>query len=235
MLGKEKDMIFNLKEQIKDFVKDVGKGEIEIYNEFSLQHELGIFLKKKIAGNNKNIKVQFERNVEYFFKEEKEFVKKEIDISVFEKNEISETKIAAIELKFPRNGQYPEQMFSFCKDIKFAEELTKAGFKEAFVVIFVDDHLFYEDKKENKEPIYQYFRGKDENGLIKAYKPLSGEIQKPTGNKKEKVVLSGSYKIEWHPVVNSENIEKVSKELNINKEKLEEFKYTLIEVSKKDE
>ncbi len=30
---------------------------------------------------------------------------------------------AVVELKFPRNGQHPEQMYSFCKDIVFAEQL----------------------------------------------------------------------------------------------------------------
>ncbi len=28
-----------------------------------------------------------------------------------------------LELKYPRNGQHPEQMFSFCKEIAFVEEL----------------------------------------------------------------------------------------------------------------
>lgn len=38
----------------------------------------------------------------------------------------------AIELKYPLNGQYPEQMFSFVKDIKFMEEMKELGFNEAY-------------------------------------------------------------------------------------------------------
>ena len=32
-------------ELVKTFVEFVAKGEIEVYNEFSLQHEVGIFLR----------------------------------------------------------------------------------------------------------------------------------------------------------------------------------------------
>lgn len=52
----------DLDRQIADFAQAVGRGEIEIYNEFSLQHELGIFLRASLPG----CKVQFERNVSHF-------------------------------------------------------------------------------------------------------------------------------------------------------------------------
>lgn len=47
---------------VKKFIDKIRKNEIEVYNEFSLQHELGIFLRSQI----KDVKVQFERNVSYF-------------------------------------------------------------------------------------------------------------------------------------------------------------------------
>ena len=125
---------------IESFAEKVCAGEVEIYNESSLQHELGIFLRNRLQ----NMKIQFERNVSYFRLSNINFVKKEIDISVFEIKDNTIFLEAAIELKYPRNGQYPEQMFSFCKDIQFAEQLKQAGFQNAFVVIFADDHLFYE-------------------------------------------------------------------------------------------
>ena len=50
-----------MKKIIDSFVAEIKSKSIEIYNEFSLQHELGILLRNKI--NNK--KVQFERNVGY--------------------------------------------------------------------------------------------------------------------------------------------------------------------------
>jgi len=48
---------------IAEFVETIRSGQTEIYNEFSLQHELGIFLRQKIPAS----KVQFERNVTHFF------------------------------------------------------------------------------------------------------------------------------------------------------------------------
>ena len=123
------------------FATEVGLGNIEIYNEFSLQHELGIFLRK----NLKNKKVQFERNVSFFGFNKNDYIKREIDIVIF--GITSSVPEVAIELKYPRNGQHPEQMFSFCKDVSFVEQLRESGFKAAYVVIFADDHLFYEGSK----------------------------------------------------------------------------------------
>lgn len=50
-----------MKRVIGSFAERIGRGEIEIYNEFSLQHELGIYLRNAIAGKQ----VQFERNVSF--------------------------------------------------------------------------------------------------------------------------------------------------------------------------
>lgn len=154
-----------------------------IYNEFSLQHELGIFLREKLS----NIyKVEFERNVNFFLGKEnsKKLIKKEIDIVVYDKER---NEKIAIELKHPLNGQYPEQMFSFIKDIKFLEELMEKGFTKCISLVLVKDKLFYEGKKE--EGIYKYFR---ENQTI------CGLINKPTGKQKEIIDLNGEYKINWN-------------------------------------
>ena len=122
---------------IHRFVQSVANGGTEIYNEFSLQHELGIFLRSALP----NYTVQFERNVCHFAPSKEPFTKREIDITVFSPDR-TELKYA-IELKYPRNGQYPEQMFSFCKDIAFAEELKAAGFAQAGLLIFADARPFY--------------------------------------------------------------------------------------------
>jgi hypothetical protein len=58
---------------IASFAAKVGSGNIEIYNEFSLQHELGIYLR----GSLNNKKVQFERNVSFFGLNKANFVKRE--------------------------------------------------------------------------------------------------------------------------------------------------------------
>ena len=52
----------NLKIIIDDFMNIVAAGKVEIYNEFSLQHELGIFLREKLTG----YKIEFERNTKFF-------------------------------------------------------------------------------------------------------------------------------------------------------------------------
>ena len=78
---------------LEEFMGLVAQKKVEIYNEFSFQHELGIFLRHHMP----NQKVQFERNVSFFtFKRMKQhFVKKEIDICVSSGQEL----FAAIELK----------------------------------------------------------------------------------------------------------------------------------------
>ena len=70
--------MLKLKDLVHDFFKTVTNQNIDLYNEFSLQHELGIFLREALT----TYKVQFERNVSYFTNDNKT-IKKEIDIAVF--------------------------------------------------------------------------------------------------------------------------------------------------------
>ncbi len=168
-----------LEEILSEYMKHVIAGEIEVYNEFSLQHELGIFLREKLPG----YKVQFERNTRFFGISNT--TKHEIDIVIFNDNERY-----AIELKYPLNGQYPEQMFAFVKDIKFMEELKKKGFDDTFCLTLVEDKNFYSGTKQ--DGIYAYFRGNT---------PVHGTIVKPTGKKDEQVEIMGSYLIEWKRTV----------------------------------
>lgn len=177
--------ILSMEEIIAAFANSVRDGDIELYNEFSLQHELGIYLRGHLPAK----KIQFERNVAFFGMKKADFVKREIDISIFDSSE--QGLEAAIELKYPRNGQYPEQMFSFCKDVSFTEQLLRAGCKKAYVVIFAEDRLFYEG---NQTGIYTYFRGGND---------LAGTIQKPTGRQETELQIQGRYSIEWRPVRNT--------------------------------
>lgn len=171
-----------LNDLIAPFISAVASGKVEVYNEFSLQQELGIFLRSSPP----QLKVQFERNVSFFFQDKSSFTKREIDISLFSPDD--KNLVFAVELKYPRNGQHPEQMFSFCKDIAFAEELAAAGFTRSALVIFADDHLFYRGPTVG---IYGFFRGG---------RPIHGRIQKPTGKKDEEVSIQGCYTVEWKPV-----------------------------------
>ena len=169
---------------LQNFFSRVAKGKVEIYNEFSLQHEIGIFLR---AMRGLTFKTQFERPFSFFEDlTQSDFVKKEIDIVVFTPGS---SEKYAFELKYPRNGQYPEQMFKACQDIFFLEQLHLSGFKRCYFLMVADHPLFYE--RGVKTSIYKYFR---------AGVPIHGRIEKPTGAKDEAVEISGSYRINWNTI-----------------------------------
>ena len=66
----------------------VERNQVEVYNEFSLQHELGVFLRNRLDA----YKVQFERNTKFFGISNT--IKHEIDIVVFNDNvDVSRTII----------------------------------------------------------------------------------------------------------------------------------------------
>jgi hypothetical protein len=172
-----------LKKIIEDFIKEITKGNIEIYNEFSVQFELAIFLRELVSSN---YKVQLERNIEYFQLEKNQFLKKEMDIVVFDQ-ELSEKY--CIEIKYPTNGQYPEQMFKMSKDIAFIEQLVEAGFNNAFLIVLAGDRPFY--MKKGGAEIYEMFRVRRE---------IKGEIIKPTGKRNKNINIKNEYKINWRPI-----------------------------------
>lgn len=174
-----------LARNIEDFIKAVASGEVEVYNEFSVQHELGILLRRELGG----YRVQFERNVSFFGLRKSSLEKREIDIVVTPKS--SNEPLCAIELEFPRNGQVPEQMFSFCKDIAFLEQLRAGGFESAYFLALADDPKFYTG---NATGIYGLFRGGS---------PITGTIGKPTGSRDKVVHVSGKYTASWQPVSGS--------------------------------
>lgn len=164
-----------IKKLLYEFMSMVEANQVEIYNEFSLQHELGIFLRNRLV----DYKVQFERNTKFF--DITETIKHEIDIVVY-----NDKEKYAVELKYPVNGQYPEQMYSFIKDILFMEQLKDNGFDATYSLTMVNDKNFYSGKK--TDGIYTYFRGGD---------VLQGTIDKPTGKREESVALKKRYKIKW--------------------------------------
>ena len=72
-----------IKQLIYEFINQLKLGQIDIYNEFSLQHELGIFLRDRLNG----LKIQFERNIKDLGYSPKElFKKREIDIAIFKES-----------------------------------------------------------------------------------------------------------------------------------------------------
>jgi hypothetical protein len=180
------DALLNLRQLVDDFFLFIQSKSIEIYNEFSLQHELGIFLREKLP----DYRIQFERNVSYFLINSKT-IKKEIDISIFNDDK---SERYAIELKHPLNGQYPEQMYSFVKDVKFMEQLKENGFTKTAVVVLASDRPFYEGR--SNQGIYKYFR----NEYM-----VYGDVLKPTGAMKGKefISLKGTYNFSWKSAGNN--------------------------------
>lgn len=172
--------MLDVNKAITAFFKQVEVGAIDIYNEFSLQHELGLFIRAQ--ARDSGYRVQYERPVGFFGLGTAGFVKKEIDISIVSSDG---NERIAIELKFPRNGQHPVQMFKFCQDICFVEQIVAAGFTAGFFIAAVDDPLFY---RGSASGIYSHFRG----GV-----PVHGMIQKPTGKRDEAVNICGTYTVEW--------------------------------------
>ncbi|MBO4699194.1 hypothetical protein J5690_06240 [bacterium] len=226
-------MSLNVKTLMVDFLtNEVAKGKVEVYNEFSLQHELGIYLRDQLK-NNPDYKVQFERNTKYFGfdlkdpeYEEEGKPKHEIDIAIFNADK---SEKYAIELKYPRNGQYPETMYSFCKDIKFMEQCKQNGFDETFCLTLVDvgkgrykdaeksgNPFFSKPLKQNnkyKSYIYEFFRADmfENNPELEkefsAKKPIrcdnDEQIKKPTKSTKTKEEFisfsNNKYLVNWQP------------------------------------
>ena len=89
----------DLKEKIKNFLEKAEK-EIIFYNEFSLQHELGIYLREELG---ENYIVEFERNVTYF------------DIKQLEYNEDFKKAFENKKQEFKEKKHISEEMFDFCK------------------------------------------------------------------------------------------------------------------------
>jgi hypothetical protein len=169
-----------LTDHVVRFFGLVAGGGIEIYNEFSLQHEFGIYLR---SNGPPHLKIQFERPVGFFSLKPLPYIKREIDIALFSLDQGSKL---AVELKFPRNGQYPEQMFKACQDIGFLEQLVDGGFDGGVFVIAVDDPLFF--RGDGKSDLYRCFR---------AGHPIHGVVQKPTGARDQTVTISGTHTITW--------------------------------------
>lgn len=169
--------------EVPKFFELVRSNDVEIYNEFSLQHELGIVLRSRVPAP---AKIHFERPVGFFQPRTAEYEKKEIDISIFTPDRADRV---AIELKFPRNGQYPEQMFKACSDIAFLEQLVRGGFSAGIFVMAADDPLFRTGR--DVDGIYAHFR---------VGSPIAGRIRKPTGKSDRTITMRGRYVIEWHSV-----------------------------------
>nr|AIE98228.1 hypothetical protein [uncultured marine thaumarchaeote KM3_04_H06] len=170
---------------VDDFASQISKGEIKIYNEASIQHELASFL--RIIPN---YEIQLERNVNYFKLNKKRFVKRDIDIVLFNK---TKTRKFAIEIKYPTgNSGEPEQMYKFCEDLRFLEQLKESGFTGAFFLAITSNSRFWRNMRK-RGSIYEKFRKEKE---------LYGIIANPIRTSEAMVTLKGRHKINWLSINN---------------------------------
>ncbi len=192
--------IQEIKKHIEKFLKYANDNKIELYNEVSLQHELGIYLRNELK--REKYAVQFERNISFFGYDEKSlpsknneqgWIKKEIDIVIF-----NDKESFAIELKFPRKRAYPRRMFQFVEDIRFLEQLKEASkkemsepkFKGGCTFVLVDDKNFCTGSEGKSSGIYEYFRNPQ--------KVINGKIENPIkGETPEYICIDENYKIDW--------------------------------------
>lgn len=173
-------MLSNIETLIRRFFPSLPDPASNLYNEASLQHELAVFLRQHLPDG---WCLYFERPAASFRPAATRLVKKEIDLAL---TDPTGDTVIAVELKCPRQGQHPEQMFKACQDLLFLEQLVAAGFAGGVFVMHVRDPLFYASG--SREGIYAHFR---------AGTPIRGTIQKPTGARDLTVCLEGAYTPGW--------------------------------------
>lgn len=199
----------DLKAHISNFFQQAASKRIELYNEFSLQHELGVYFRSLSQFNG--YKVQFERNIGFF--NIQGTLKKEIDIVVY-----NDQEKFAIELKFPRNGAYPRRMFQFIEDICFVKQLKNNRFDGGCAVVLVDDKNFYSAKGLKPKGIYAYFRGQKPS-------PIKGTINNPIkDDKPNQLIINGSFQVNWNDIII------VDRDTTIKAPKFIPAKYYIIEI-----
>ena len=107
---------------IQKFIEKLKAGQIPLYNEAGLQHELGYFLRCN------NINTYFEYNINLIFKNiQQELLKKELDLFIDQKD-----KKYCIEIKFPNKGAFPRRMTQSIVDLFFLQQLINLGFAKGF-------------------------------------------------------------------------------------------------------
>lgn len=234
----EKDKGFH--ELIEVFFKYLKDNEYDIYNEDSFKFELGIFLRS--IDFNRKYKIEFERNVKCvldseqylgFNKKYAKKTKKEIDIYIYEKN--SKYKYA-IELKYPKNGAFPNEMYECVKDIKFMQILKNYKFTKTYCITLVglDDNLnkhynpelFYKGFYKSSH-IFKYFRMEDADGKIIPPSTLTDKVFIDEEKHPNKFIDLGDFSdiIEWKRISENDNyfiqqaryyIIEISKEVNLD-------------------
>lgn len=178
-----------MKKHLQNFIKQIKEEKIDIYNEFGIQFELALFLRN--LQEFKGYKIELERPINHFgIKKSQSIPKKEIDLCIYKENQF----LAAVEIKVSKNGQVPLQLYKFCEDICFLEQLMQGQFESAYALVLVNSDTFYQSKHKN-DGIYSYFRGDNTRSI-------NGKITCPTGKDRgSSINIANEYKVVWHELV----------------------------------
>lgn len=183
-----------------------------VYNEVSLQHELVDFLKNRLAEINTKYDyyIKFEKKVR--FQRKNISGKSEIDIVIIEtqKGDYKPERKYAIELKYPRNGEYPNQLKKFYRDIQFMKQVKEdMKYYKTYCLVLVEQNPFYLEtslkiKNKENELYYNMFR---ENKEIKFENKI--------------------YKLQWHKLEKIDRLNNIRFEDEV--ERIKKTRYYIIE------
>ena len=179
-----------------------------IYNEISLQLELGKYLEKELNrdGHN-NYKIFFEKNMydkDTKYTEQNKadpWIKRKADIVIVDKKNNNKY---AIELKFVRkeNFHVPVSMYEFIEDIHFMEQVKEYNnYTETYNLIIVNNKNFFTVSRKNNEKnsetykYYKIFRNEKEKVII----PNNQEYYNPV-EKGKKFKLYNNYDKKWERI-----------------------------------
>jgi len=175
---------------LKEFIELIqSDSEIELYNEAGLQHEMALFLRKEIGDV---FKIELERNVKVFCKEDEKYEKKEMDIYLFEKK--NPNNKYCIELKLSLGRAVPRRMYLAFSDVLFLEQLKHKGFKKCFLFFTTPKNDFWKFKKAEHK-LRSYFNG----DKIDFYALFNADIPQFLKSVKDDCIFSikGEYTTKW--------------------------------------
>lgn len=162
---------------IASYLNEPGENAGPVYNERSLQLEMGFALRRD------GFQVEFERPFRVP-RLEGSTLKPKLNLDLLVRQGAD---VAAVELKVPLSGRHPETMYDFCADIEFVESLKRAQVaNHGFCLLLTRDQAFWTDSGRGSE-IHDAFR--------RAESIVSGTVYKPTGARDTNVVLGGSYNL----------------------------------------
>lgn len=161
-----------LNELLESFMNKVGSNFFEVYNEATMQYELGLYLRKELP---EEYNVQFEKNVMFLGADNSQCIKKDVDILVYTENL---KEIYAIQVKCPTSDDILQKLYSILKDVKFLEQLRNCGITKGYSLNLISEKDYYIN-----------FPSKDIKQIFSKEKMIHGDINN--------ISIEGEYIINW--------------------------------------